>query len=204
MLAVSRSLPEAKFMNYLWSLCCIHEYHLPSLMCSWHPEIIFDLFFNFSHSLISQFILSYFIEHTASELFTLRRYKWRHPVWSLRIFFFFFLCNSVSLVVLCRKWVWWKYIYWIELKEPEGNLNALILFCCCCCFFLNCTELNWACHTCASPSPRVFCGDRVALTLWCFTNGCYTLPLFLSNVFFFLLFCFSTLKSCIDESWLAR
>lgn len=25
----------------------------------------------------------------------------------------------------------------------------------------------------------------VAPTLWCFTNGCYTLPLFLSNVFFF-------------------
>lgn len=52
----SESLPEAMFMNYLWSLCSIHECHLPSLMCSWHPETIFDLFFNFNHSLILQFI----------------------------------------------------------------------------------------------------------------------------------------------------
>lgn len=105
------SLPEAMFMNYLWSLCCIHEYHLPSLMCSWHPETIFDLFFNFSHSLISHFIVSYFIECTASDLSMFPRYQWQWRCFlcgPFKYFFFSFcyLCSTVSLVAFCGKPVW--------------------------------------------------------------------------------------------------
>lgn len=127
------SLPEAMFMNYLWSLCCIHEYNLPSLICSWHPETIFDLFFNFSHSLISHFIVSYFIECTAPDLSMFPRYQWRRRCFlcgPFKYFFFSFcyLCSTVSLVAFCGIPIWKKSIYWIELKEPEGNLNVVIVF----------------------------------------------------------------------------
>lgn len=212
------------FMNYLWSLCCIHEYHLPSLMCSWHPETIFDLFFNFSHSLISQFIVSYFIEYTASDLYVpaLQVTTALLPVWPL---FFFYLCNTLSLVAFCGKPVYQKYIYWIELREPEGNLNVLIVFNRSwsnftvwgekrCLIYLVFT-LYWsypsisfyaACFVVAisaSPPPSfplVSFQGPTSLKLFCFTNGCYTLPPFLSNFFCF----FFTDKSRIDESWLAR